>query len=333
MRRLFFIILIVGAIIAVSIREYRLHHQSPAEEAFVGGRGATVWNSTAEIRAPVGSLTYGQPVHVYQHYAQEAFVSTPSGIRGWVSSASLIDPDLWRSAALLAESAKNMPIQAVGHTRARMNLHTRPGVQAPVILQAPADSPLVVFQHEMVATAPGATGALNSDDWWLVRADVKNAGSVTGWALDRLIALNLPDSLRGYQASEDIKIAAWFEIDRALDSSSQRYRPEYLVAGTRGRQTACDFTLLRVYTWSSAHDRYETAFMDSHVCGKLPVEVVPAKSPIEDAYFSFDNVAEGGIEKRRYRMRLTTVRRIDVNSNAVRHASKIVRVHAERAHR
>ncbi|HEV2306394.1 MAG TPA: hypothetical protein VGR93_12800 [Candidatus Acidoferrales bacterium] len=336
MRRLFFIVLILGAIIAVSIREYRLHHQSPSEEAFVGGRGATLWNSTAEIRAPVASLTYGQSVHVYQHYAQEALVSTPSGVRGWVSSASLMDPDLWRSAELLAESAKSMPIQAVGHTRARTNLHTRPGVDAPVILQAPADSPLVVLQHSMAATPPAGSGAgtaaVNSDDWWLVRADVKNAGSVTGWALDRLIALNLPDSLRGYQSSENINIVAWFEIDHVLDSSSQQYRQEYLVAGTRGRQTACDFTLLRVYTWSSARDRYETAFMDSHLCGKLPVEVTPAKSPVEDAYFSFDNIAANGIEKRRYRMRLTTVRRIDPNFNAARHASKGIHVRAERAH-
>ncbi len=109
-----------------------------------------------------------------------------------------------------------------------------------------------------------------------------------------------------------------------MDSSSQTYRPEYLVAGNRQRDAACDFTLLRVYTWSSVRNRYETAFMDSRVCGKLPVQVTPAKLPTDDAYFSFDNLGAAGMDKRTYRMRLTTVRRIDA-SNTVRDASKSAR--------
>lgn len=330
MRRIFIITLLVGILVALGIREYRLHHQRALEEAFVGGHGATVWNSTAEIRQPVANLNYGERVQVYQHYAQEALVSTSSGVRGWVSSASLMGSELWHSAALLSESGKEMPVQAAGHTRARANLHTEPGISSPVILQAPAESPFVVLQHAMAAgTAAGADGKTSSEDWWLVRADVKSAGEVTGWALGRLLKFDLPEALSGYQSSEGMRIAAWFTIDRVFDQASQTYRSEYLVAGARGRQPGCDFTLLRVYTWSAKRDRYETAFMDSRVCGKLPVQVTPAKSPLEDAYFGFDNLGRNGIEKRTYRMRLTTVRRIDVPKTAKKF-SKTVR--AERAH-
>lgn len=330
MRRIFIITLIVGSLVALGIREYRLHHQQTLEEAFIGGSGATVWNSTAEIRQPVANLSYGERVKVHQHYAQEALVSTSSGVHGWVSSASLMDADLWRSASLLAESGKEMPVQAAGHTRARANLHTEPGVKSPVILQALANSPFVVLQHALAAgTAAGADGEASAEDWWLVRANVKSAGEVTGWALGRLLKFDLPEALSGYQSSEGMRIVAWFPIDRVLDQASQSYRPEYLVAGARGRQPGCDFTLLRVYTWSAKRDRYETAFMDSRVCGKLPVRVTPATSAAEDAYFRFDNLGANGIEKRTYRMRLTTVRRIDVPRTA-KNFSKTVR--AERAH-
>ncbi len=325
MRRIFIITLIVGGLVALGVREYRLHHQHALEEAFVGGRGATVWNSTAEIRQPVANLGYGERVQVYQHSAQEALVSTPSGVRGWVSSASLMDPDLWHSAALLAESGKEMPVQAAGHTRARANLHTGPGIQSAVILQAPANSPMVVLQH---ALAPGPSRGgdekTSAEDWWLVRADVKSAGNITGWVLGRLLKFDLPDPLPGYQSAGDMHIVAWFPIDRAFDDASQKYRPEYLVAGVRERQPGCDFTLLRVYTWNAKRDRYETAFMDSRVCGKMPVQVTSAKSPVDDAYFSFDNLGTAGVERRNYRMRLTTVRRIDVPKEA-KSFSKAVR--------
>ena len=325
MRRAFIITLVVGVLVAFTVREYRLHHQHNTEEAFIGQRGATVWNSTAEIRAPVANLNYGERVQIHQHYAHEALVSTASGVRGWVSSDSLMDPDLWHSAALLAKSASNMPVQASGHTRARANLHTQPSVDSPVILQAPPDSPLVVLQHALTADSR-KTGANSSDaqDWWLVRADVKDAGSITGWALGRLLKFDLPEPLPGYESSEGIHIVAWFTINRALDSLSQTYRPEYLIAGNRVRQPACDFTLFRVYTWSSKRDRYETAFMDSRVCGKLPLHVTPAKLPGDDAYFSFDNLGAAGAEKRIYRMRSTTVRRIDA-SNTNRDGNKSAR--------
>lgn len=326
-RRTFLIVLILGLIIAFSIREYRLHHAASSEEAFIGGRGATVWNSTAEIREPVANLSYGQEVRVHQHYAEETLVSTASGIRGWVSSASLMDPQLWRNAALLAESAKSMPVQAAGHTRARANIHTKPGMDAPVIVQAPPDSSLVVLEHAsdvaqpQLLSAPNAQGA-NPQDWWLVRANVKDAGTVVGWSLSRLIALDLPEPLPEYQSSEGVHVVAWFEINRAADAASGQLRPEYLVAGNRTREAACDFTLVRVYTWSSARNRYETGFMDSRLCGQMPMKVTPAKSPGQDAYFTFQNFAPSGTETRTYRMKSTSVRRIDASASEVRHTSR-----------
>jgi hypothetical protein len=339
MRRAFVVSVIVGLIAAFAIREYRLHRRAPLEEAYIGGQGATVWNSTAQIRSPIANLAYGQPVEVYQRDADNVLIGTPAGVRGWISSVSLIDADLWRRVSLLAETTKSMPVQAVGHTRARANLHTRPGRQAPVILEAPGDSPLVVLQH---AAAPNDQGPENaeakspatSDGWWLVRANVKDVGSVSGWVLDRLVLLDLPEPLPEYQSSEAFTIVAWFEINRAVDSASGDYKPEYLVAGTRDPQGACDFTLARVYTWSTKRSRYETAFLDSSLCGKLPVDVTPAKTPGGDAYFRFQDMGADGLENRVYAMKLTTVRRINAASRSTQREvqAKNERPSARRSH-
>jgi len=334
MRRALLVLIVAAAIAALAIREYRIHNQTPLGEAFVGSDGATVWNSTAPIRSPVGKLNYGQHVFVYQRDAHESLVSTRTGIRGWISSGSLIDPKLWRTALELAQKTDEMPVQAVGHTIARANLHTTPGIHAPVILQAPADSPLTVLQHSAVVSGSGAlanSGGGSVENWWLVRTKRKTTGRVAGWVLGRLITLDLPSVLAEYQSSEDMNIVAWFEIDHVRDVRSGRIRPEYLVAGVRGRPVGCDFTLLRVYTWSSARERYETAFMDSNVCGKLPVEVTPAKSALQDAYFRFVNVTPSGTEERAYRMRLTTVRRMNPESAAAKDARKSDAIQKDRS--
>jgi hypothetical protein len=339
MRRVFLVSLIVGLILAAAIREYRLHRKLPLEEAYIGGQGATVWNSTAQIRSPVASLAYGQPVQIYQRDADYVLVGTTTGVRGWVSSISLMDADVWRRVALLAATTKSMSVQAVGHTRARANIHTRPGRTSPIILEAPGDSPVIVLQHAAIPIHPqpleaNASPSSDAEDWWLVRANVKDIGSVSGWVLDRLVALDLPEPLPEYQSSEAYTVVAWFEINRADDPSAGAYRPEYLVAGTRDsrNQGPCDFTLARVYTWSAKRHRYETAFLDSRLCGKLPVDVTPAKTPGGDAYFRFQNMGVNGSENRMYDMKLTTVRRMDVGAPLAQARTARQRVSARRSH-
>jgi hypothetical protein len=98
--------------------------------------------------------------------------------------------------------------------------------------------------------------------------------------------------------------------------------PQYLVVGVRGPEgQPCDFTLLRVFTWSQKRQRYETAFVESDVCGQLPVRLVPAAAPGGDASFSFADASDGAPVDRSYRMHQTVVRRVgDAVSARVAHA-------------
>jgi hypothetical protein len=132
------------------------------------------------------------------------------------------------------------------------------------------------------------------------------APSVAGWVLARFIEPDLPGPVRDYATSATLRVVAWFELNRVPDGSGGE-APQYLVALSRGGQgQACDFTMLRVYTWGSVRKRYETAYVESNLCGRLPIQV--SRTPA-GPQFHFAEAGENTAE-RNYIMRLTTVRRI-----------------------
>ncbi len=122
----------------------------------------------------------------------------------------------------------------------------------------------------------------------------------------RFIELDLPDPVREGVASANVRAVAWFELNRIPDPSGDR--PQYLVAATHGPEgQACDFTALRVYTWYAKRSRYETAFIENHLCGQLPIRV--GKGLKDEPEFRF-HVMEGNKEERVYRLMQTVVRRV-----------------------
>jgi hypothetical protein len=129
-------------------------------------------------------------------------------------------------------------------------------------------------------------------------------GLVAGWVLARFIELDLPGPVKDLASSADLHVVAWFELNRVPDGSGTEM-PQYLVAGSRGGEgQVCDFTMLRVYTWGTARKRYETAYVESDLCGSLPIRVSGgAKGP----EFQFPDVDEGGAD-RKYAMSQTSVR-------------------------
>lgn len=317
MRRAFLIILVLGIITAFVVRQVHLRSKPPLETAYVVAQSVSIWNSTAEVRTSVANLSYGEPVQIFQRDGGYALVRNSRGVRGWVDSDSLLSTAVWRAAALLNKTTESMAVQARGHTRARSNLHIRPGRQWEVISTAPGDTPVEMFARQSAANAerqprPGSSpDSSNREDWWLVRANVRNAAQISGWVLGRFVSLNLPEPLPEYQSSEHISIVAWFEINHAVDSTGA-VKPEYLVMGARsGEGRPCDFTLIRVFTWSARRHRYETAFMERGFCGSLPVQVTPATAPGGQARFTFSNVGLKSRENRQYEMSVTTVHRVD----------------------
>lgn len=309
------------AIVVVAAYWWLRRPATPAEEAYVSERTATAWSRLAQVREPVVVLKYGDRVAVVDRKAEHVLVRAAQGETGWVDARALMPPELWRRAADLRGQVRTMPMQARAHTRVLTNVRAQPGRAAPRIFQFGRDAPVEILSRAVAEASPleGPAPAPSKDlsqdssgprreDWLLVRARDEQVGEIAGWVLGRFLELVYPDPLRDLGAG--IRFVAWFELDRVLSAEGEK--PQYLAVGVIGPEgQPCDFTLLRVYTWHSQRRGYETAYVESHFCARLPVRVEPApKDRTSEAVFRFTASARGKEESREYRMRQNLVRRI-----------------------
>ena len=131
--------------------------------------------------------------------------------------------------------------------------------------------------------------------------------------LARFLEPDLPAPLRDLGAN--IRWMGWFELDRVHaegaacgNDLTQCEKPQFLGVGVTGPEgQPCDFTLLRVYTWNPKRNRYETAYVESNFCGRLPVRVAPGGGEV---VFRFAALGKRGEEQREYRFRQNIVRRV-----------------------
>jgi hypothetical protein len=309
----------------------RFRHPRPSPEtAYAGNRQITLWSTTAQVRIPVATLTFGDRLLVLRRFENDVQVRTQAGTVGWVKARDLLSSELWGQARGLDKKAETMPVEARGHTAVLSNLHVEPGRRAPRVDQLSKDVPVELLARQVVAFQPpgqsdeeeevstAEAASARKEDWWLVLAKTPEEGPVAGWMLGRFIDLDVPQPLPDYADSAGVRIVAWFELNRVPDANGTM-KPQYLVLGTKGAEgQACDFSQIRVYTWSRKHSRYETAFLDSDVCGKLPVTVTHSAATGNDIDFSFEDWTNGPPAQRTYRMRETIVRRIESRGKKLR---------------
>ena len=305
--------------------------------AYVAEPSAILWNANAQVRQHVATLHYGERVAILQRSGDRAEVRSAAGARGWIEARLLMDAELWQRSAELLDRARAMPVQARGHTRTISNVRLTPGRDGPRIFQFGRNEPVVVLERgtspapqegASETVAPPAEKEPRLEDWLLVlraeppgsdAATVASSGPVVspqtssvapavpiaGWVLARFIELDPPPPIPDYFNAAGIRVTAWVVLNTAPDPSGPQ--PQYLVAGAHGGEgQPCDFTLLRVYTWGASRQRYETAYVESNVCGRMPIRVSQAPAGVE---FRFADPAQGGAA-RVYRMRQNTVRRV-----------------------
>jgi hypothetical protein len=300
-------------------------HRRALPEAYVSERSATLWSTVAQVRQPVGALRYGERIGVLEHRGDQVYVRAADGSQGWVEVRALMDPALWQQRAHLLEQARAMPVQARGRTARVSNVHLEPGRNAVRVYQFARGVPVEMVGRAIAELTPASEEEHKPrrEDWFLVRgfasAEEGPAGSeaeapktepqvpVAGWVLARFIEFNVPNAVRDYTSSAGMRVVAWFELNRVQDPGGEN--PQYLVAGSRGGEgQPCDFTMLRVYTWGSKRQRYETAYVESNLCGHFPIRV--GKNAAGDPEFRFAAEGKAGREGRRYFMRQTIVRRV-----------------------
>lgn len=313
----------------------RFHRSRPQTEvAYAGNRQVTLWSTTAQVREQVGTVTFGDRLRILRTADEAVEVRTDTGLRGWINKRDLLSSELWNEARELARGAATMPVEARGHTAVLSNLHLEPGRQTPRIDQLSKGVPIALLERRVVPfRAAGQTGDEEEvstaatepgrkEDWWLVLARTSEEGAVAGWVLGRFVELDVPQPLPDYADSAGVRIVSWFELNRVPDTPGST-KPQYLVLGAKGPEgQPCDFSQIRVYTWSKKHGQYETAFVDTGVCGKLPLSLTHSSTAGGDILFSFQDIGNGAPEQRTYRMRETIVRRMGNSAKAKRRVAR-----------
>lgn len=294
----------------------------PVEHAYVLTPKTAVWSRLAVVREPLAELQYGERLEVLERRPEHARVRTAAGVTGWIELRHLMPPETWQRAAALREEAAKLPLQASGTTKVRTNVRLEPGREGTPIFQFLADTKLEIVGRRVAEwtqaskAAAGEEGegeagsAPRREDWLLVRGMAGDTREVAGWVLGRFLTPDYPEALRDYAGVN--RFIAWFRL--AEMPSETGPRPTWLSAGTSGPEgQACDFTLLRVYNWNARRARYETAYVESNLCGRLPIRVKAAAPDDPQRRASFSFVAEGprgGEETREYQVRQGIVRRV-----------------------
>jgi hypothetical protein len=180
------LLLVVGAAI------WWVRRKPPQEYpfAYVSDRSAIVWSTTAQVRERLADLKYGERVEVLDHTADQSEVRSDGGIEGWVDTQLLMPPDLWKRAADLLATARTMPVQASGHTRAQSNVHIEASRTATRVFQFGRNVPVVVLGRKVApAPAPSTNGAPTAP---AADADNADAGADKPKQEDWLLVLHVP---------------------------------------------------------------------------------------------------------------------------------------------
>jgi hypothetical protein len=312
----------VVAVIVVGIY-FRFYRARQSQEiAYSGNRSVTVWSTSAQVREPIATINFGERLEVLQRFQDQVKIRTPQGVVGWVAEHDILSADLWQTLKDLDKKAEAMPAAAKGHTRVLSNLHFGPGRDTTRIRQLFKDVPLdlLLRQPELINPAtrdslgqdsPSSAAEGKKEDWWFVRAHTTDQGVLAGWLLSRFVELDVPQGVADYASSAGMRIIAWSELNRVENAGGEQI-PQYLLVGVQGPEgQACDFTTMRVYTWGKQKQHYETAFVESGLCGRLPIQLTAVAGQRGDVKFSFQDIGHTQAEERSYQMHQTIVRRLN----------------------
>ena len=244
-----------------------MHPASPTEFAYILPDAVSLKDSPAEVRIDISELHHGERVGVLSRTARWARVETADQRVGWIELDNLIDEAPFLKGRELIESMRKGQPQASGRAAAAANLRVGPARDAVQITQLAAGERVEVFERRVVERPPQPGVPESSEGpreaWYLVRANQHG-----GWALGRLISLEIPEEISSY--AQNFNLVAWQVLNTVEDNG--RAVPQYVAADREG-SVEYDFTRIRVFTWGVQNQQYATAYVESRLTGFFPIRV------------------------------------------------------------
>jgi hypothetical protein len=242
-----------------------------------------------------------------------ALVRTASGAQGWVEQRYLVTQKVFDGFQKLAQESHNGPDQATAVTRSETNLHLEPGRDTDHLYQVAQGARLTLLRRSTsekrlpgVKPPSGPDAIKPMEDWWLVR----DAAGHAGWALGRLLDVDVP--LEVAQYAEGQRIIASFVLNEVQDGDKKVAQYLILLNEPKDGQPT-DYNQVRVYTWNVKRHRYETAYRE-HIAGDLPVTVSHedfGKEGLLPVFVLHAKDDSGNSADRKYKLNTPIVRRVD----------------------
>ena len=286
------------------------------EQMYVAVPQVMLRDRVAAVYNKVGSAKNGEKLVVLDRQKRFVKVRTASGMEGWVEQRYLVSTTVYSQAQALANKEKVAPAQGKAIARNDINLHVEPGRDTEHLYQLKEGEKVDVLTRA-TAEKPGTRAAAQAadpgqkapapvvEDWRLVR----DAEGRTGWVLARMVDVDAPLEVAQYAESQ--RIVAYFLLNEVDDSGKKV--PQYLLALSEPKDgQPQDYDQIRVFTWNTKRDRYETAYRERNLTGELPIRVGVEEFAGEGKlpYFVLRvRDDEGKVTERKYKMNGVMVRR------------------------
>ena len=285
------------------------------EPAYVSAPQAILRDRVAAIYNKVATVKNAERVEILDRDKRFALVRTATGAEGWVEQRYLISQKVFDGFQKLAKDQHDAVPQSTAITRNETNLHLEPGRDTDHLYQVPQGAKLFLLKRSTSEKRlPGAKSSDDAikpvEDWWLVR----NMDGAVGWALGRMIDVDVPLEIAQY--AEGQRIIASFVLSEVQDGGNQI--PQYLVLLNEPKDgQPTDYNQIKVFTWNVKKHRYETAYRE-RINANLPVTVGHEDFDKEGNLPIFVlHVADasGTVVERKYKLNNPIVRRVpDSNS-------------------
>jgi SH3-like domain-containing protein len=218
---------------------------------------------------------------------------------GWMEVSTLLTDDMRNHIQESVNSALNQTPQNTGTLTQDGNLRVDPGRNTAILRRLVARSPVEVLERKTVPRddAPGRFDA------WL---KVRSSPTEVGWLLSSFVEFDVPEGIAPY--TEDYSYSAVKTLEDIDDPIAGTIH--WYVVGERkpGSDPDVDFTGIRVFTWNTKKQRYETAFRKQGLRGVYPLEV--SKDAGKPTFRFYELDANGSREPRNFVMNGVIVREV-----------------------